>query len=92
MLKPEWRPFLELRSVKDKLGIAIDCDIADPADMPIITEMVREGIIVWIDRACLPIIAINKETGKPRFGINSDVYQLTLKGIRLCNEHGIRQR
>jgi hypothetical protein len=93
-MKPEWRPFLELRSVKDKIGVAIDCDVAEPGDLNIISELVREGIIVWIDRTVLSHLAIvNKQTGTlERLWVNADVYQLTLKGIALCNAHGIRQR
>lgn len=94
MMKPEWRPFLELRSVKDKIGIEIDCDNAAPGDANIIVELVREGIIVWIDRATLEHLAVfDSKIGKyRRFGIRADIYQFTLKGIKLCNENGIERR
>lgn len=92
MFKPEWRRILELRSIKDKIVVAIDCDLADPADLPILTELVREDIIVWTDRTVLPMIVRFNGARKLRVGINADVYQLTLKGIALCNENGIEQQ
>lgn len=94
-MKPEWRKFLEARSVKDKIGVAIDCDIAQPGDLNIVTDLVQEGIIVWIDRALLPHVGWFKDGAPPvlvRRGVNADIYQLTLKGIKLCNENGIKQR
>lgn len=92
MMKPDWHRILDLRSKKDKLAIAIDCDMAEPGDLNIVTELVREGIIVWIDRSMLHHLgALNEKTGETKRGINVDVYQLTLKGIKLCNENGIEQ-
>lgn len=93
-MKPEWRPILELRSVKDKIGVPVDCDMVNPGDLNIISELVREGIMVWIDRAVLRHLVVldKKNAGSPRIGINADVYQLTLKGIKLCDENRIVQR
>lgn len=93
-MKPEWRPILELRSVKDKIGVPIDCDIAEPGELNIIADLVREDIIVWIDRAVLRHLVVIDERGvkPPRIGINADIYQITLKGIRLCDDNGIKRR
>jgi hypothetical protein len=95
-LKPEWRQVLELRSTKDKLAVPIDDlgagnDAVKRADETI-NEMVREGLIVWIDKAFLPWIGVIRGGQLHRAGINCDIYQITLKGIRVCNENGIKQR
>lgn len=89
-LKPEWRHILECRNTEDKLAIPVDCDIAIPGDFNFVAELVREKLMVWIDRTRLPMIMLDKNTGELRFGINVDVYQLTLEGIKLCNDNGIR--
>lgn len=92
-MKPEWRHILEQRSVADKIAIAIDCDLCEPGDIPIISELVRNGYMIWIDRTVLRhIVAIHRDKVEARIGINVDVYLLTLKGIKLCNENGIKQR
>lgn len=93
-MKPEWRRLLEKRSVLNKIAIAIDCDILDPADLLIVSELVREGIWVWIDRTWLPLIAVLPMPGgdiKPRIGLNADIYQLTPKGIELCDANNIER-
>ncbi len=92
-MKPEWRHILELRSVKDKIAIPVDCELLDPGDLNIVAELVREGMMIWIDRTVLRQIALlNKHTGQTIIGIMCDVYQFTLKGIQLCNENGIMPR
>lgn len=99
MLKPQWLPILKLRSVKDKVAVWIDCDVADPADLPVISDLVSSGIMQWIDRTILMHVAVlDKKTGKPhmtRTGQirrpNVDVYKLTPLGIYLCNENRIEQ-
>jgi hypothetical protein len=99
-MKPEWRRILEHRSALDKIGIAIDCDLADPATLPVIADLVCEGIIVWIDRTVLTqLVVADRQTRKPSMTQsgymrrpNVDVYQLTEKGIALCDAEGIRRK
>ena len=90
-----WFGVLQHRSVKDKIGVPINCAVADPADIPIIAEMVRAGVMVWIDRSMawakvrhrdLP----NSEGQRIEFPV--DIYRLTDKGIALCDEHEIERR
>jgi hypothetical protein len=91
-MKPEWRRILQHRSVKNKIGIAIDCDVTPAGDLPIVSELVREGIMVWGDRAFLRHVAVVTIDGVPRRGVNADVYYLTPKGIALCDAEGIEPR
>jgi hypothetical protein len=90
-MKPEWRKILETRGSLHEIVLPIDCDTAVPGDLNTVYELVREGIMVWIDVTTAPPPA--KGLDKPDKVVcawaNCDVYQLTLKGIRLCNEHGI---
>lgn len=89
-MKTEWRHVLEHRSTADKIAVAIDCDLAPVGDLPTIAELVREGIIEWIDCTRLVRILIIAE-GRPVFP-NFDVYRLTAKGVMLCDAEGIAQR
>ena len=92
-MKPEWRRVLEKRSVKDKIAIARDCELLPVGDLNIISELVREGMIVWIDRTILRHLGVLRESGElVRIGVSADVYQLTTKGISLCRAEGIPQR
>lgn len=88
-----WRSVLSCRSVKDKIAVAIECDLA-PVDMlPAVTELVRDGYMVWIDRATLMHLVVqNTKTGEIRRGVPCDVYQLTEKGVALCDANGIKQQ
>lgn len=92
--RSEWRRVLENRSVKDKIGIARDCELCPVDDLPIVAELVREGVIVWIDRAVLPlaVISLLDDDRKPRIGVDCDIYQLTTMGIALCRAQGIKQK
>lgn len=90
-MKPEWRKVLERRSVRDKIAIAIDCDIAETDSINAVAELVREGYMVWIDRSALPMVVISKASGKSRYGVNSDIYLLTPKGVELCDANGIER-
>jgi hypothetical protein len=88
----EVRLILERRSVRNKIAIAIDCDMLPVGTLPAVTELVRAGIIVWIDRGLLrQFVAVNRQTGERRIGINCDVYLLTPAGIALCDAEGIAQ-
>lgn len=88
-----WRDVLSARSVRDKIGIAIDCDLAPVGELNVVGELVREGIIEWIDRACVPHLGtFHLDTGEVRRGFNCDVYRLTPKGIALCDANGIKRQ
>lgn len=87
MMKDEWRRILQHRSVKDKIGIAVDCDLAPVGDLNIVTDLVREGIITFVERAALLHLVI-----KGRRGVNADIYRLTPKGIALCDSNGIERQ
>lgn len=90
MIKPEWRKVLIKRTVKDKIAVPIDCDLAPIDLLPTIAELVREDIIKWIDRANLQHIASYTPDGKIRIGLNCDIYQMTSKGIELCDANDIK--
>lgn len=91
-MRPEIRSVLERRSVADKIAIAIDCDLCPVDDLPAVAELVRDGILVWIDRACLMHIGVKRPDGSMLRGLNADVYRLTAKGIALCEANGIPQQ
>jgi hypothetical protein len=92
-LPDSWRRVLSKRSVLDKIGIAIDCDLAPVGELNTVSELVREGIIAWIDRACLGhLAAVMPATGEVRRGINFDLYRLTEKGIAHCDANGIKRK
>lgn len=93
MITQEWRKVLEARSVKDKISVAIDCDIAPVGSLNTVAELVRDGYMVWIDRAVLPLQVVFADHDKlPRIGVNADIYKLTDKGVALCEAEGIAQR
>ena len=95
-ITPAIRAVLSARSVKDKIGIAIDCDLAPVGELAVVSELVREGMLVWIDRTVLSHQAVvdrNDPTPRPPVRHpNVDVYQLTPKGVEFCEQHGIKQR
>jgi hypothetical protein len=97
-MSPEWRRVLSHRSIDDRIAVAIDCDLADPRDLPTVGELVRAGVLVWTDRAVLRHLGVMND-GKPvmtRTGHirrpNVDVYRLTSEGIELCDAEGIARR
>jgi len=87
-----WHEILTHRSVKDKLAVPRDCELCPVGDLPIVTAMVADGVMVWIDRTMFGATLSREGEAKRRVHFQCDIYQLTLKGIRLCNEHGIGQR
>lgn len=76
----------------DKIGVAIDCDLCPVGELNTVAELVRDGILVWIDRACLMHLGKKYPDGRIERGVNVDVYQLTAKGIALCEANGIPQQ
>ena len=87
-MKDEWGDILKHRSVADKFCVPRDCELCPVDDLPIISEMVREGIVVWIDKQLFHA-RINNAPELSYF--ECDIYQLTTEGIKLCNENGIKQ-
>lgn len=90
-LSEDWRRVLSARSMRDKIGVARDCELCPVHDLPIIAELVREGILKWLDRATLPLMAVRSD-GTRIVGIDADVYLLTPKGVALCDANGIARR
>lgn len=88
-LPDTWKSVLECRSVGDKLAVPRDCELCPAPLLPIVTEMVQEGVIRWIDRRMFQA-RLNGAQAFTHF--QCDVYQLTTKGIKLCREHGIDQQ
>ena len=90
-MKPAWRNVLQHRSEADKIGVSIDCDMAPVGELNVVAELVREGVIIWIDRAALTHLVVKRQGGRP-FHPNVDVYRLTAKGIALCDAEGIERK
>jgi hypothetical protein len=89
ILSKAWREILQHRSTADKFCIPLDCELCPVNDLPIISEMVQEGIIRWIDRQTFHA----RINGAPHLSFfDCDIYQLTLKGIKLCKDNRIDQR
>jgi len=88
-LPAPWKSVLECRSVADKLAIPRDCEMCPVELLPVVTEMVQAGVIRFIDRRMFQA-RINNAQKFTHFPC--DVYQLTLKGIKLCNDNGIEKR
>lgn len=89
MIMPDdHRRVLKARSVKDKIGIAVDCDLCPVGDLSVIAELVRLGLLVWIDRCALHHLR-RGDTGER---LNVDVYQLTTAGVAYCDQHGVKQQ
>ena len=89
-----WYDVLVHRSVADKIAIPINCAVADPKTLPIVSELVRDGILFWIDRrmAWAKVTHRDLPNAEPRrIEFPIDVYKLTDKGIALCDEHEIEQ-
>lgn len=81
------RGILSCRTHKKKIFVPVDCNIAAPAVLPAITELVSSGMIIFLDRTVLPVL-IQGGSG-PQLGINVDIYLLTKSGVDLCNENSI---
>lgn len=90
-MTPRVRSLLSHRSKKDKIGIAIDCELCPVGDLNIVSLLVREGYLVWLDRTVLQHVVAIGEHGA-RVNVAVEVYQLTPKGVALCDRHGIKQR
>jgi len=88
-MNPAWRRVLACRSTADKFCIPLDCELCPVDDLPVISELVRAGIIRWIDKQRFRA-RINGAIQYSYF--DCDIYQLTLKGIKLCNDNGIKQQ
>jgi len=89
MMRETWKSVLQCRSVGDKLCVPRDCELCPVGLLPVVSEMVREGVMVWIDRQLFEA----RLNGAQQFShFECDVYQLTTKGIKLCRKHGIEQR
>jgi hypothetical protein len=84
------RRVLSCRSVRDKIGIARHQELCPVGDLPIISMLVREGYVVWIDRGPLNMVA-KLESGAV-IPVEADIYLLTPKGVAFCDEHGIKPR
>lgn len=92
-MTPQLRSLLECRSVADKIAIPRDCELCPVDDLPLISDLVRDGYLRWIDRTMFRMSYITKSNPeKTWLTVSTDVYQLTVKGIALCREHGIEQR
>jgi hypothetical protein len=82
------RKVLAHRSVKDKIAVPLDCRLCPVGLLPVVSELVREGYLRWIDRGNIHhLVAVKNGI---RFPVFVDVYQLTAAGVALCD--GIRQR
>ncbi len=92
MLPKGWREILEHRSTADKIAVPLHHALRPVGDLPLVAAMVRQGVLRFIDRARLPMAAIDSFGKIVAAPIECDVYQLTLKGIALCEQHGIKQR
>lgn len=84
----EVRKVLSCRSVRDRIAVPLDCALCPVGLLNTVGMLVREGVLTWIDRATLHHV-IHRGS---RVAVLVDVYELTRKGIDLCNEHGIKQQ
>jgi hypothetical protein len=78
---PQVHRVLERRSTLDKIAVPRSCVVLHHEDLPAVSWLVREGYMVWIDRAVLT-----------ELWIDCDIYRLTEKGVALCQGNGIAQR
>lgn len=79
---------LQCRSMRNKIVIALNSGV-NPRTKKALEELVRWGIVVWVDKAALPYVAVvaGKGDAEP---IVADIYLLTPRGVRLCEREGIR--
>lgn len=78
---PELRKLLACRSKRDKIAVPCSCRLAPPWAYPLVSRLVREGYLVWLDRA---------EVSELR--LVCEIYLLTPKGVSLCDSLGIPRR
>jgi hypothetical protein len=88
-MNEQLRSVLSHRSIKDKIAVACDCRLCPVGDLALVSELVREGYLVFVDRTTLPVLAVVGE--EMIMGVIVDVYQLTPSGIALCEQFGIKQ-
>lgn len=89
-----WFDVLKHRSEGDKIALPINCAMAEPGSVTIVGDMVRGGVLVWIDRATVRAKVkhadLPNEPARPiQFPV--DIYKLTDLGIAICEENGIEQ-
>ena len=74
------RKLLRLRSMRDKIGV----QVAPPQTLAVkdakksLAYLIDSGYLTWIDRAVVS-----------ELHVLCDIYQLTPKGVELCNTEGI---
>jgi hypothetical protein len=77
----EWRELLSLRSIRNKFAVAVE---GRPKRIVIALRQLREkGYIVWLDNDYVPIGGLK---------IKCDLYLLTPKGSKLCDDNSIEKR
>jgi hypothetical protein len=77
-MKPEWKKVLSLRSKRDKFAVHI---YNRPSSISkALDELKVNGYIVWLD--CTLVCGTTF----------ADVYLLTPKGAKFCDDHGIVQQ
>lgn len=77
------REVLSRRSVRNKIAVPVDCRLCPVHLLPVISRLVREGVLVWLDRCTIEYDGL---------GLMVDVYLLTRMGSDYCDEHGIEPR
>jgi hypothetical protein len=76
-MKPEWRKILSLRNKKNRIFYS---KYNRPSSIQsTINELKDVGYIVWLDTAMLSNV------------VGADVYLLTPKGVKFCEDNGIKQ-
>jgi len=85
------RRVLSCRSTGDKISVPIDCEIAPVSLLPVVSMLVREGVMVWIDRCSLQHLVVTSKHDGRQWHPNVDIYKLTARGIALCEWNGIKQ-
>jgi hypothetical protein len=91
-LTERMREILQCRSVKNKIAIPRHCELVDPQDLPIISQLVREGYMRFMRETKLMMAARRISDDRMiEAPLSVDVYELTETGIALCEQHGIKQ-
>ncbi|MCA1452105.1 hypothetical protein I6F35_02610 [Bradyrhizobium sp. BRP22] len=80
-ITPQVRRVLERRSALDKVAVPRSGALLHHDVLPAISWLVRYDYLVWITR-----------TDVSEYRIDCDIYQLTSKGIRLCQSNDVPQR
>jgi hypothetical protein len=84
-LKPEWREVLLRRNSENK--VCVPTNRIPSSWKMAISELKKNGYIVWLDNTVVPALS-----EKGRYPLPYDVYLLTPKGTKLCEDNGIMQR